>query len=137
MELVSILLKFVVEQLAQLDIVQSVEQIPFSISRLLFLANSKSDISLEKELFENYLYETKKFLDEEYDQVQDQIKTQEALRKMTKLPDTPADQPNLSQLARQQAINAQISMNTSSAVHLNTSAEETIKGLKVPAAIHQ
>ena len=62
-----------------MDIVQSVEQIPFSISRLLFLANSKSDVMLEKELFDNYLFETKKILDDEYDVLQEQIKTHNAL----------------------------------------------------------
>jgi hypothetical protein len=32
--------------------VQSVEQIPFQISRLLFLANSKSDLQIERDLFD-------------------------------------------------------------------------------------
>jgi hypothetical protein len=64
-ELCSILLKFIVQELCQIEVIQSVEQIPFSISRLLFLANSKSDLQVEKDLFDSYLVESKKILDEE------------------------------------------------------------------------
>ena len=48
------------------EVVQSVEQIPFSISRLLYLANSKSDLAIEKEIFDSYLFESKKIIEDEY-----------------------------------------------------------------------
>lgn len=61
---------------------QSVEQIPFSISRLLFLANSKSDLTVEKELFESYLVESKRILDDEVLHLCDQITTLTKLKEM-------------------------------------------------------
>jgi len=48
-----------------LDIVSGVEEIPHSISRLLYLANSKSDLLTEKDIFENFLLESKKALTDE------------------------------------------------------------------------
>jgi hypothetical protein len=62
---VSILLKFIVETLTELDIVSGVEEIPHSISRLLYLANSKSDLLTEKDIFETFLLESKKALTDE------------------------------------------------------------------------
>ena len=61
----SILLKFIVETLTELDIVSGVEEIPHSISRLLYLANSKSDFLTEKDIFETFLLESKKALTDE------------------------------------------------------------------------
>ncbi len=61
----SILLKFIVETLTELDIVSGVEEIPHSISRLLYLANSKSDLLTEKDIFETFLLESKKALTDE------------------------------------------------------------------------
>jgi len=40
---VSALLKVIVEMLIRVKVVGSVEQIPFSISRLLYLASNRSD----------------------------------------------------------------------------------------------
>lgn len=65
-ELCSIMLKFIIQQLVTVEVVQSVEQIPFSISRLLYLANSKSDLAIEKEIFDSYLFESKKIIEDEY-----------------------------------------------------------------------
>ena len=56
-ELVSVLLKCLVDQLVRIDAVKSVEHIPQSISRLLFLANNKTETSLEREIFDFYLKE--------------------------------------------------------------------------------
>jgi hypothetical protein len=55
----------VIQELVKVEVVQSVEQIPFSISRLVYLANGKSDLAVEKELFDYYLLESKKILDNE------------------------------------------------------------------------
>lgn len=56
---------------------------------MLFLANSKSDIVLELELFDSYLHETKKFLDDEYFALKEQIKTHDSLQTMVKMPEKP------------------------------------------------
>jgi hypothetical protein len=57
------------------DVVQTVEQLPFSISRLLFVANAKSDLIVEKELFDTYLLESKKIIDDEIGYLNDKIST--------------------------------------------------------------
>ncbi len=62
------------------EAVQSVEQIPFSISRLIFVANSKSDLGVEKELFDSYLFESKKIIDDEYRNMIDQVHIHDKLR---------------------------------------------------------
>jgi hypothetical protein len=62
------------------DAVQSAEHIPFSISRLIYLANSKSDIGVERELFDTYLFESKKIIDDEYRNMIDQVKIHDKLK---------------------------------------------------------
>ena len=74
-ELCSILLKTFVQELCQFEVVQSAEQIPHSISKLLYLANGKSDLTVEKEIFDCYLYETKKIIDDEVTHLTDKIST--------------------------------------------------------------
>jgi hypothetical protein len=64
-ELISILLKYIIETLTSLEIITVVEEIPHSISRLLYMANAKSDLQTEKEIFENYLLDSKKAMDDE------------------------------------------------------------------------
>ena len=61
----SVLLKFVVELLNKVDAVSSVEQIPHSISRLLYLSNNKSDLQTERELFDLFLLESNKIMVDE------------------------------------------------------------------------
>lgn len=61
-EIVSILLKFIIELLAESEIVNCVEEIPYQISRLLYLANSKSELLTEKDIFDNYLHDSKKLI---------------------------------------------------------------------------
>jgi len=61
-EIVSILLKFIIELLAEMEIVNGVEEIPYQISRLLYLANSKSELLTEKDIFDNYLHDSKKLI---------------------------------------------------------------------------
>lgn len=64
-ELVSISLKFIVEVLTDLELVSGVEEIPHSISRLLYLANGKSDLLTEKDIYDNYLLECKSVISDE------------------------------------------------------------------------
>ena len=64
-ELISILLKYIVEMLTSLEVISGVEEIPHSISRLLYMANSKSDLLTEKDIFETYLLDSKKAMDDE------------------------------------------------------------------------
>ena len=59
----------------KVEVVQTVEQLPFTISRLLFVANAKSDLLMEKELFDTYLLETKRILDDEIGHLHDKIST--------------------------------------------------------------
>ena len=51
------------------------EEIPHSISRLLYMANAKSDLQTEKEIFEHYLLDSKKAMDDELRNLQQQIVT--------------------------------------------------------------
>jgi hypothetical protein len=64
-ELVSILVKFLVELLMKLKIVESLETIPHSISRMLYLSNMKSNIPVEHELFNQYFFESNKMIVDE------------------------------------------------------------------------
>lgn len=84
-ELISILLKYIIEMLTSLEIISVVEEIPHSISRLLYMANAKSDLSTEKEIFENYLLDSKKAMDDELRNLQQQIVTQDQLRDLIPL----------------------------------------------------
>lgn len=65
MELISILLKVVVELLTKVGAVESVEQIPHSISRLLYLCNQRSDILTEREIYDLFLFESNKIVIDE------------------------------------------------------------------------
>jgi hypothetical protein len=47
---------------------------------LIFVANSKSDLGVEKELFDSYLFESKKIIDDEYRNMIDQIQIHDKLR---------------------------------------------------------
>ena len=67
------LVKVVVEALIRTNSISSVEQIPFSISRLLYLASNRSDQTVERELFENYCMESNKILVEEIGHYQDKV----------------------------------------------------------------
>ena len=98
-ELCSILLKFIIQQLVTVEAVQSVEQIPFSISRLIFVANSKSDLGVEKELFDSYLFESKKIIDDEYRNMIDQIQIHDKLRSI--LPPNTGRTLNMQQTSKQ------------------------------------
>lgn len=49
---------------------------------MLFLANGKSDLVVEKELFDTYLLECKKILDDEMAHLGDQIQTLSKLKDM-------------------------------------------------------
>ena len=62
------------------DAVKQVEHIPFSISRLIYLANSKSDLGLERDIFETYLFESKKIIDDEYHNMKEQVKIHDKLK---------------------------------------------------------
>jgi len=62
------------------EVVKTVEHIPFSISRLIYLANSKSDLGVERDLFETYLFESKKIIDDEYRNMVDQVKIHDKLK---------------------------------------------------------
>ena len=64
-ELTSALTKVIVEQLIRLKAVNAVEEIPFSISRLLYLANNKSDLNIERDIFEQFCHESNKVLVDE------------------------------------------------------------------------
>ena len=75
MEMCSILLKTLVQWLCAFELVQTAEQIPYSISRLLYLANGKSDLLIEKEIFDQYLLESKKLIDDELSQLHDRVET--------------------------------------------------------------
>ena len=79
-ELCSILLKFVVQQLVTVEAVKQVEHIPFSISRLIYLANSKSDLSVERDIFDTFLFESKKIIDDEYRNMTEQVKIHDKLK---------------------------------------------------------
>lgn len=84
-ELTSILLKLIVELIVSVGYCDKVEEIPECISKLLFLANSKSDLSLEKELFENYLHDCKSIIEQEILSMRIQLQTEKEKQSLTQL----------------------------------------------------
>jgi len=81
-EMTSVLLKLIVEILVKLGAVTAPEQIPHSISRLLYQANAKSDLETEHEIYESFLNECKVMIDKEYEMMQSQIKTHKELKEL-------------------------------------------------------
>jgi hypothetical protein len=81
-ELVSVLLKYVVELLTKVDAVTAVEQIPHSISRLLYLSNNKSDLQTERELFELFLAESNKVMVDELRNLSTQLDTHARMKEL-------------------------------------------------------
>jgi hypothetical protein len=66
--------------LFKIGAVTSPEELPISVSRLLYLANGKSDLETENDIFDNFLHECKSILDEEYDEILVKIKTHDELK---------------------------------------------------------
>jgi len=81
-ELVSALLKLVVELLIQTNVISSVEQIPFSISRLLYLASNRSDQNVERELFDQFCYESNRIVVDEIKHFRDKVAMFEQLQRL-------------------------------------------------------
>ena len=79
-ELVSALVKVIVEMLMRLQVVSTPEQVPFSISRLLFLASNRSDPNIEKEIFEQFCFESNKIVVEEVNHFQEKVNTFERIQ---------------------------------------------------------
>ena len=77
--MISALLKVVVEGLIRTKQVLSVEQIPFSISRLLYLVTNKSEAPIEKEIFEQFCMESNKIMVDEINHFQDKVETFEKI----------------------------------------------------------
>jgi nucleoside diphosphate kinase len=73
MEIVSLLVKYIVEILIKLNVVESVETIPHSISRILYLASNKSDLALETELYNQFFIESNKIIIDEINHYKSQV----------------------------------------------------------------
>lgn len=68
--------------LFKIEAISHPEELPISVSRLLYLANLKSDLDTENEIFDSFLHECKSILDEEYDEMLIKIKTHDDLKQM-------------------------------------------------------
>ena len=82
MELISALLKVLVEGLIRTKSIESVEQIPFSISRLLYLASNRSDQLMEREIFEQFCLESNKIMVDEINHFVDKLETFEKIQNL-------------------------------------------------------
>ena len=78
-EIVSALLKMIVEGLVRTQSINAVEQIPFSISRLLYLASNRSDQPVEREIFEQFCFESNKVMVDEIAHFKDKVVTFEKI----------------------------------------------------------
>lgn len=81
-ELISALLKVIVEGLIRTRSVSSVETIPFSISRLLYLASNRSDQPVEREIFEQFFLESNKIMIDEIHHFRDKVETFEKIQSL-------------------------------------------------------
>ena len=66
-ELASICVKLLVDVLIQVGKVQTIADIPIQVTQLLHQCNRKSDQTVEQEILNKYLNETKKVIDEQID----------------------------------------------------------------------
>ena len=87
MELISILLKVIVQLLTKVDAVQSVEMIPHSISRLLYLCNQRSDPITEREVYDLFLFESNKIVIDELKNFTQTVDVHERLKELIAVTD--------------------------------------------------
>lgn len=81
-EIISSLIKILVEGLIRTKAIQSVEQIPFSISRMLFISSSKADLLLEREIYEQFCFESNKIMVDEINHFNDKVTTFEKIQNL-------------------------------------------------------